>query len=213
MNGIKPLPQDISAPARVTPLTPKERDQLKECEHTIQSGMGIFFEVGRALLVIRDGRLYRRTHSSFEAYCHDRWGFGRSYASRVIGAAERLRLLPADCGVRKPTNEFQIRPFLKLDADAFPKAWQEAVRRAKKGKLTPNLVQAVIREISGIRDKLPPTEKCSRPVTRQKKVLLGQVLSLLTQACRSIQAHDVDTALATLDTIEALLFGGKADVI
>jgi hypothetical protein len=200
--------QQISTSAVMTPLTPKEKGQLKKCEDTIRSGMGIFFEVGRALLTIREGRLYRASHSSFEAYCHERWGFGRSYASRVIGAAERLNLLPANCGVRRPTNEFQIRPFLKLEAEAFPKAWQEASKRANNGKLTANLVQAVIREISGNRDELAPTEICSRPACR-RPAPLGQILALLTQTRRSIQQHDTDLALATLDTIEDLLFGDK----
>jgi hypothetical protein len=174
--------------------------------------MGVFFDVGRALLTIREGRLYRASHSSFEAYCHDRWGFGRSYASRVIGAAERLNLLPANCGVRRPTNEFQIRPFLKLEPKAFPKAWQEATKRADNGKLTPDLVQAVIREISGGQEETDPTGSCSRSVSRRSIVPLGQILALLTQARRGIQQHDTDLALATLDTIEDLLFGGEHDV-
>ncbi len=32
-----------------------------------------FYEVGNALLQIRDERLYRQTHSTFEEYCREKW--------------------------------------------------------------------------------------------------------------------------------------------
>src|SRR6266850_2810734 len=112
------------------PLTQEERDQFGECEEILRAGLHTFFDVGSALLTIRHGRLYRATHATFENYCRDRWGIGRSYAWRVIAAAERLKLLPVNEDIPRPSNEFQIRPFLKLQAEQFPKAWQQAIRRA-----------------------------------------------------------------------------------
>src|ERR1700677_3843130 len=101
-------------------LTEIEKGQLEESERTLERGLGTFYEVGNALLTIRESRLYRLTHSSFERYCLERWNIGRSYAWRVIGAAERLNLLPKDQTASRPTNEFQVRPFLKLAAKEFP---------------------------------------------------------------------------------------------
>jgi hypothetical protein len=51
---------------------------------------------GDALREIRDSRLYRATHTSFEAYCTERFGFSRSTAYRLmeqekaIGAGESV---------------------------------------------------------------------------------------------------------------------------
>jgi hypothetical protein len=40
------------------------------------------------LLEIRDGRLYRETHGTFDDYCREGWGFSRHRASQLITAAE-----------------------------------------------------------------------------------------------------------------------------
>jgi hypothetical protein len=45
--------------------------------------------MGRALKAIRDQRLYREAgYPSFDAYCRERWGFGRTHATSLIRAAE-----------------------------------------------------------------------------------------------------------------------------
>ena len=68
---------------------------MTTCEARIQQGWTTFVEVGIALAQIRDQRLYKQTHTSFPAYCADRWQYGRAYASRLIGTAELAQqLLP-----------------------------------------------------------------------------------------------------------------------
>lgn len=69
----------------VVPLSEKDQNQLERCEDIIGRGLGRFFEVGSALLKIREKRLYRGTHPNFEVYCRERWGIGRSYAWRLMG--------------------------------------------------------------------------------------------------------------------------------
>lgn len=44
-------------------------------------------DAGRALTVIRDARLYRETHATFEAYCRERWQMSRPRAYQLISAA------------------------------------------------------------------------------------------------------------------------------
>ena len=56
---------------RLTPVEVENRDRLEAIVHP---GLGIFVEVGNALGEIRDRRLYRDTHRSFEAYVRDWWG-------------------------------------------------------------------------------------------------------------------------------------------
>src|SRR5579859_2061468 len=145
----------IKAGSGVTPvalcqgevLTPLEQSELARCEGILSRGLKTFFEVGAALLTIRESGLYRCQYHNFEAYCRERWGMGRSYAWRLIGAAERLKLLPNQGEIPWPSNEFQIRPFLRLEPEAFPKAWEQAVARAKNGVVTAALLRGVVAEI------------------------------------------------------------------
>ncbi len=85
----------------------------------IDAKLGDFFDVGNAIIEIKTARLYRQTHQNFGEYCRDRFGIGRSYANKLIGSAERNHLLPDD--LPKPANDFQIRPFLKLEPGHFVK--------------------------------------------------------------------------------------------
>lgn len=79
-------------------------DQLVEHEAVIERGLGSFLEVGAALIAIRDGKLYRATHSTFEAYCTDRWQLARNQAYRLIDAAQVVQAL-SPIGDIVPTTE------------------------------------------------------------------------------------------------------------
>ena len=37
---------------------------------------------------IKERKLYREKHSSFEAYCQETWGFKRHYAYHLLNAAD-----------------------------------------------------------------------------------------------------------------------------
>lgn len=80
---------------------------LDECEAVIERGLGTFVEVGEALMEIRDQRLYRSTHSDFDTYCRERWGFSRRRSDQLIGAAEVVGQLGTI--VPSPTTESQAR--------------------------------------------------------------------------------------------------------
>ena len=64
-------------------LTATEETALAECEVIIERGKGTFLQVADALIKIRDGRLYRRDHATFEDYCWARWQFSRQRAYQL----------------------------------------------------------------------------------------------------------------------------------
>src|SRR5208337_1867842 len=99
-----------------------------------------------------------------------RWDFGRSYANKLIGSAERIQLLPE--GLPKPANEFQIRPFLKLEPEEFPKKWQTILDAAGAGKVTSRIVEETL--------QLPRKRRKQRKVktTDQKEKIHGLLDSL-----------------------------------
>lgn len=72
-----------------TKLTKAEAEVLASAELVIKQGMSSFLDVGDALAQIREDRLYRATHRTFEAYCIDRFGVSSSRARQLILAAGR----------------------------------------------------------------------------------------------------------------------------
>ena len=67
--------------------------RLAELEQIVEEGLETFVAVGEALREIRDSRLYREQHKTFEAYCRERWGWDRRNANRYVEAAEIARRL------------------------------------------------------------------------------------------------------------------------
>jgi len=131
-----------------TAIATGEAVRLAELEATIERGLHTFVDVGNALLEIRDSRLYRETHGTFEDYCRDRWGFTRMRASQLINAAEVVGNVN-NCLQSLPATESQARPLTSLPPDEQREAWQRAVETAPDGKVTAAHVQSVVDEMSG----------------------------------------------------------------
>lgn len=126
-------------------LTIYEQSELERHEAVIQRGLNAFVEVGNALAAIRDSRLYRDTHGTFEEYCREKWGVSRVHAFRVIEAASVAEnLLPI--GNILPTTESQARPLTRLSPADQVAAWQVAVETAPNGKVTAAHVEEVVRQ-------------------------------------------------------------------
>ncbi len=116
---------DIPMDAGRLPLTQDEMLELANCEVTIQKGLKTFYEVGEALMTIREKRLYRQSYDTFAEYCHARWDMSKTHANRLVGAAEVVANL-TPMGVI-PTSERQVRPLTQLKT---PEEQQAAARLA-----------------------------------------------------------------------------------
>ena len=186
----------IAKPGRLEvemPLTAEEKRRLDTLEKVLDAKLGDFFEVGSALMEIKSEELFRETHRNFNAYCQDRWGFGRSYANKLIGSAERIQLLPE--GFPKPANEFQIRPFLKLDPEEFPKKWKTIIESAGTGKVTSKIVENVL--------DLPNKRRKRRKAKAETKA--DQVKAILANLRAALEERNVDEAIKELNTLEIAL--------
>lgn len=106
---------------------------------------------------IRDRRLYRETHATFEAYCRERWGWGRDYADRQIDAAFVHDALPTTVG--KPTNEHQARQMLS-------RLEPEEREQVRSGNADPEVVRKMTS--SGRVDK-------SQAGTRERERRIGEL--------------------------------------
>ena len=140
---------DIVAVAEVTgPLSPAEVQTLEHYEQIIDQGIKTFVEVGHALAVIRDERLYRERHQTFEEYLRQRWDLSRPHAYRMIDAAVVVEHL-SPIGDIVPVNEAQARPLAGLPPEQQVEVWQEAVKTAPAGKVTAKHVQATVKRVKG----------------------------------------------------------------
>ena len=106
-------------------LTRAEVTLLRSCEQTIQAGLHVFYEVGKALLMIKDSRLYRQTHSTFKVYCEERWHFTARHARHHMSAYKVYEHI-AKTGPA-PLNESQLRPLQNLPPSQWNQAWNDAV--------------------------------------------------------------------------------------
>ncbi len=102
-------------------LTTDEKESLTVLEKTIKENLQAFYQVGAALMKIRDSKLYRESHGTFEEYCREKWGFTRMKASQFIAASEVMENVN-NC-LQKPATESQARPLSKLPPEEQKDAW------------------------------------------------------------------------------------------
>jgi hypothetical protein len=145
-------------------LSHDESSRLSTLEATIERGLTTFVEVGSALSEIRDQRLYRETHGTFESYCQERWGMSSRRANQLVSAAEVVSAI-SDNGNHGsqilPTTERQARPLAELPKPDRADAWQEAVESAPNGKPTAKTVKDVVDRKLG-REPKPDPPKTAR---------------------------------------------------
>lgn len=137
---------DVAA-VEVPELTEQELSDRLHLERKVERA---FFEAGKALVELRDRRLYRSTHKTFEEYCRDRFGFSRRQPYHLMEAAVIFDNLVEKCERNVhilPTNEWQVRPLTKLDPDTQPEAWQQAVESANGKVPSHRIVKDAVQKI------------------------------------------------------------------
>jgi hypothetical protein len=167
-------------------LSEDEKTRLAALEKKVSRGLKTYIEVGRALLEIRDARLYRGQHGTFEEYCRVRWDLSARHARRVIDAAHVANVLGPNGPI--PTNEAQARELvpLKEKPDALRAAWSEA---RNTGEPTAAKVRSIVH---GVRE---------RPGADGPSSIRRTLVTIINRA----QAIDVDEArpaLASLESVE-----------
>ncbi|QLE53262.1 hypothetical protein FD724_35685 (plasmid) [Nostoc sp. C057] len=149
-------------------LTEQEQSDRLLLERKVERA---FFEAGKALTELRDRRLYRSTHKTFEDYCRDRFGHSRRQSYLLMDAAVVFDNLMKKCDPMDhilPTNERQVRPMTKLEPHQQQEVWVKAVEQSG-GKVPPaRIVKNVVQQIM---------ERTQVPNTYQ----LGEVCQILTK--------------------------------
>lgn len=108
-------------------LAHDELTQLADCERIIEDGYTTFLKVGLALAKVRDAKLYRADHKTFEAYCEKRWSMTRTRAYQLISSAALTGALSTMVDIPVPANERQARELQGLDESTAAAVMAEAV--------------------------------------------------------------------------------------
>ena len=148
----------------VPELTEQEISDRLHLERQVEKA---FYLAGKALTELRDRKLYRSTHKTFEEYCRERFGFERRYPYRLIESTVVVDNLIKMCPNRThfqndldtsapdtseeqilPINEYQLRPLIPLEPEVQREAWQKAVEEAggkvPSGRIVKDVVQRIM---------------------------------------------------------------------
>ena len=141
-------------------LSPKlnedEKKTLNSQLRIIRKGMSTFIDVGNALSRIREGKLYRETHKSFEAFAKYHFEYSRTYATGLANSAELISQLKEANVKELPKNEAQARILLGV---ANPiEVWSKSLEtaKAKKRPVTANLIKNIGGKAPKPKPKKPP---------------------------------------------------------
>ena len=142
----------------IDPLTIEEEKARFSLERKVERA---FYEAGTALRELRDRRLYRSTHVTFEEYCRERFDFTRRRPYQLIEAAQIYDNLIDKCEPMVPvlpTKEGQVRPLSELNTDEQPIAWEAAVKQAGGKVPTGRIVKDVVKRMKDNNPKPIPFE-------------------------------------------------------
>lgn len=141
------------------------RDQLERRDgyiKIVKDGLKTSLAVAAALMQLRDDELFLETHDTFEEFCQETFGITRSYAYRLIGAAEVKDSLPKRLG-DKITNERQARALAQVPEQQRADVIREA---AKDGPLTEATIRNAAESVSPMGDTKEPIKpgKPEKPI-------------------------------------------------
>ena len=134
-------------------LTPDEERERHRLEIKIDRAIS---ESWLALKQLRDRRLYRSTHKTFEEYALERFGYNRAHAYRLINAAvvlenlSRIQIeddLSPNWRQKLPISESQCRELAKLPSKQQPFAWDQVLEVSNGKAPTAKAVRSVVEQI------------------------------------------------------------------
>ena len=137
-----------------------ESHELERCEVVIKQGLNTFIEVGEALFLIRDKRLYRREFKTFEDYCQQKWSMPRQHVNRMISGYKIVNHLEP-MGSILPESERQVRPLVGLEKDVQIAVWNYVVHESiiDNKKITAKMVEHKAEEYKEINQIISGIEK------------------------------------------------------
>lgn len=143
--------------ASVAPLSLADREYLATREQIVTSGIRASIAAAQALFEIHgyeNGILWRRSFSTFEAYCRAKWEYGKAHAYRLVECGEFVDELASqspkgDSDAWMPKSEGHVRPLLALPKEERVIRWKEIVAETPPAELTGRQVTKLTKQHAG----------------------------------------------------------------
>lgn len=191
----------LAAKELPTTLDAEEAEELEKCEAIIDKGWTTFLEVGRALVTIRDKRLYRDHYHAFEDYCRERCHHSRTHVDRLIKAAEvDAELTPIGVKLEK---ESQLRELAGLKHEQIQSAGKKIKELAGDREITAKVIREVVAEYKPAKRR----EKKRRKNAQAKTSAVKPLLKLLDQADAAANKNDIKAVKQVLVKLRKSLLG------
>jgi hypothetical protein len=113
-----------------TALTEPQRRKLNDLESIIEKGLTTFVEVGAALAIIREQKLYTGAYSTFEAYCRAKWDWTERRARQLIASSEVVTSMGDTGKILPPTKESHAVAMADVPAEKRAGVWTKAVKES-----------------------------------------------------------------------------------
>jgi len=137
-----------------------ERRELQSLEEIIQRSLNTLIESGSALLSIRDKKLWRESHKSFEAYVRDKWGFEKNYANKIIASSETVKklgtIVPKTPKALEITTEGQLRELTGVPSESLAAVVKEAAKIAGDDVITAKDIRQAKEQVLTANPKADP---------------------------------------------------------
>jgi hypothetical protein len=144
----------------LNPNSPSSRyyDQIKNLELIIDQNLSSiansFYQIGRALSMIKENNLYA-DYDSFGEYCEARWDFKSAYAYFLINSYLVCDNLVQAGFSRLPVNESQCRVLSSLSNDDQIKVWRII---SETPKITASLIKSEVEKIEKQQKAIAPSQ-------------------------------------------------------
>ena len=137
--------KSISSVKALEPLPPEEQKELDIMLVELKSGWQIFRNVGTALGIVAEKKLFRSKYLTFEEFCLGELGYSRPYAYNLIGSAEvSTQMSSIEDITIKPVNEAQCRELINVPKDKRADAWKKVIEVAGNQPVTAKIIHEVV---------------------------------------------------------------------
>jgi len=155
-------------------LTPDETERYLADLKTIRKGVAVFYEVGKALARIKDGKLYRLDYTTWDEFCKaeldnttrhaDRWIEGAKIIDDLREGESDMPFIDVVAEVENsvPKNEAQARQLKRLKTrEERKKAWTLVQQKASERNqpITAEMIIEAVNEVSPKNVKTEPKPK------------------------------------------------------
>ena len=175
------------------PLNAEEKQRLVTLENVVDAKLGDFFEVGSALMEIKNKELYRETHRNFNAYLPSPVGLWPQLCEQTDW--QRGTNSTVAGWVAQTSQRVSNSSVLKAGAGEFPQKWQTIIESSGAGKVTSKIVEKVL--------NLPRKRRKRRKAKTSNQS--EQVKGLLADLRAALKDRNVEEAIKGLDRLEKAL--------